>query len=110
MANTTKYYVIRNNLNGLYFNGSGSNNWVEYFNQASIYRTKKSANSSLKNIISKNDGEELPEVVEIKIRVVEEMQPDDELGYFTAEQVRKMTREQVRDNYTKIIQSMKRWN
>ena len=110
MANTTKYYVIRNKLNGLYFNDSGSNNWAEYFNQVSIYRTKKSANSSLKNIINKNNGTEEPEVVEIKIRVVEEMQPDDELGYFTAEQVRKKTPEQVRDNYTKIIQSMKRWN
>ena len=29
---------------------------------------------------------------------------------FTPEQVRKMTREEVRANYKKIIESMKRWN
>jgi 5-enolpyruvylshikimate-3-phosphate synthase len=29
---------------------------------------------------------------------------------FTPEQVRKMTREEVRDNYKKIIESMKYWN
>lgn len=29
---------------------------------------------------------------------------------FTPEQVRKMTREEIRDNYKKIIESMKYWN
>lgn len=29
---------------------------------------------------------------------------------FTPEQVRKMTREEVRTNYKKILESMKRWN
>lgn len=37
------YYVLRNKNTGFYFRGKGANRWGEYYNQASIYRSKAHA-------------------------------------------------------------------
>jgi hypothetical protein len=40
------HYVIKNPDTGLYFRGKGTNRWGKYFNQASIYRVKGTAEFS----------------------------------------------------------------
>jgi hypothetical protein len=42
------HYVIKNPDTGLYFRGKGTNRWGKYFNQASIYRVKGTAEFSCK--------------------------------------------------------------
>lgn len=44
------YWVIKNPDTGLYFRGKGVNRWGKYFNQASIYRVKGTAEHSCKEI------------------------------------------------------------
>jgi hypothetical protein len=61
------YYVIRNTETGEYFRGNGTNRWGKYFNQASIYRVKGTALSSLKEITSwRKEPAEL-----VTIRIIE---------------------------------------
>ena len=60
-----QYYVIKNPDTGLYFRGKGVNRWGKYFNQASIYKVKGSAEFSAKEITQHN--KEKAEVVPIKI-------------------------------------------
>jgi hypothetical protein len=63
------YYVIKNPDTGLYFRGKGVNRWGKYFNQASIYRVKGTAEFSCKEINQyKRDGER---AVVIPIKIIE---------------------------------------
>ena len=43
-----KYFVVKDLNTDLYFLGNGVNKWGRYFNQASIYRIKGAAHSSIK--------------------------------------------------------------
>jgi hypothetical protein len=58
------YYVVRDKKTGLYFRGKGVNRWGKYFNQASIYRVRGMAESTVKEISWR--GEEA-EIVPIQI-------------------------------------------
>jgi hypothetical protein len=58
------YYVVRDKKTGLYFRGKGVNRWGKYFNQASIYRVRGMAESTVKEISWQ--GEEA-EIVPIQI-------------------------------------------
>ena len=66
------YYVIKNPDTGLYFRGKGTNRWGQYFNQASIYRVKGTAEHSCKEINLYHRKGEIAVVVPIKIEEVEE--------------------------------------
>ena len=59
-----EYYVIRDKNTGLYFRGKGVNRWGKYYNQATIYRVKGTAEHTVESISWK--GEEA-EVVRIQI-------------------------------------------
>ena len=61
------YYVIKNLDTGLYFRGKGVNRWGEYFNQASIYRVKGTAEFSCKEINQRKRPDEHAVVVPITI-------------------------------------------
>lgn len=65
MEKEIQYYIIKNPDTGLYFRGKGVNRWGKYFNQASIYRVKGSAEFSAKEINQYN--RERAVVVPIKI-------------------------------------------
>lgn len=60
-----EYYVIRDKNTGLYFRGKGANRWGKYYNQATIYRVKGTAEHTIKSI-AWTGGEEA-EVVQIQI-------------------------------------------
>lgn len=105
-----RYYVIRNKIDGMYFRGKGVNRWGKYFNQATIYRIRGTAEASLREVAWRRNSGEDPEIVEVKIEIVEGIEIDPETEFFTPEQVRKMTSEQVHDNYTKIVKSMNKWS
>ena len=60
-----QYYVIKNPDTGLYYRGKGVNRWGKYFNQASIYRVKGSAEFSAKEITQYNREKSV--VIPIKI-------------------------------------------
>ena len=62
-----QYYVIKNPDTGLYFRGKGVNRWGKYFNQASIYRVKGTAESSAREINEYKRNGERAEVIPIKI-------------------------------------------
>jgi hypothetical protein len=62
-----QYYVIKNPDTGLYFRGKGVNRWGKYFNQASIYRIKGTAESSAREINERKRPGERAEVIPIKI-------------------------------------------
>jgi hypothetical protein len=62
-----QYYVIKNPDTGLYFRGKGVNRWGKYFNQASIYRIKGTAESSAREINERKRTGERAEVIPIKI-------------------------------------------
>ena len=52
------YWVIKNPDTGLYYRGKGVNRWGKYFNQASIFRVKGTAEHSCKEInLFHRDGE-----------------------------------------------------
>ena len=59
-----KYWIIKNPDIGLYYRGKGENRWGKYYNQATIYRVKATAEHSLKQISWRG---EKGIVVEIKI-------------------------------------------
>ena len=46
----TQYYVLRNKDTGMYFRGKGVNRWGKYFNQATIYRVKGTAEASVREV------------------------------------------------------------
>jgi hypothetical protein len=110
MSEDIKYYVIRNKVDGMYFRGKGVNRWGKYFNQATIYRIKGTAESSLREILLRRNPEEDPEVLQIDIRIVNEPKPVGEVSFYTPEDVRAMSSKEVRENYTRILQSMRMWN
>lgn len=58
-----KYYVIKNKDTGMYFRGKGVNRWGNYFNQASIYRIKGTAESSLQDLLMRKENCEIVEIV-----------------------------------------------
>lgn len=60
------YYVLRNTDTGMYFRGKGVNRWGKYFNQATIYRIKGTALSSMRDIALRGEKAEL-----VKIRITE---------------------------------------
>lgn len=62
-----QYYVLKNPDTGLYFRGKGVNGWGKYFNQASIYRIKGTAESSAREINERKRPGERAEVIPIKI-------------------------------------------
>lgn len=62
-----QYYVIKNPETGFYFRGKGVNAWGKYFNQASIYRIKGTAESSAREINERKRPGERAEVIPIKI-------------------------------------------
>jgi hypothetical protein len=45
-----QYYVLRNKDTGMYFRGKGVNRWGKYFNQATIYRVKGTAEASVREV------------------------------------------------------------
>ena len=61
------YYVVKNPDTGLYFRGKGVNRWGKYFNQASIYRVKGTAEHSCKEINAYHRNGERAVVVPITI-------------------------------------------
>lgn len=61
------YYVLKNPDTGLYFRGKGVNRWGPYFNQASIYRIKGTAESSAREINEHKRSGERAVVVPIQI-------------------------------------------
>lgn len=64
------YYVLRNNETGMYFRGKGVNRWGKYFNQATIYRVKGTAEHSMKEVAWHGEKAEL-----VRIKIVEMPQP-----------------------------------
>lgn len=64
-----KYYVIKNKETSEYYRGKGVNKWGKYYNQASIYRIKGTALSSIKDLETWGYNVEL---VPIKIVETEE--------------------------------------
>lgn len=62
-----QYYVIKNPDTGLYFRGKGANRWGPYFNQASIYRVKGTAEGSAREINQRKRPGERAVVVPIQI-------------------------------------------
>ena len=60
------YYVIRNKNTGFYFRGKGVNRWGKYFNQASIYRRRSMAESSMQDVAWRGEETEL-----VPIQIVE---------------------------------------
>jgi hypothetical protein len=67
MTKEVQYYVIKNPDTGLYFRGKGVNRWGPYFNQASIYRVKGTAESSCREINQRKRPGERAVVVPIQI-------------------------------------------
>lgn len=61
------YWVIKNPETGLYFRGKGVNRWGKYFNQASIYRIKGTAESSCREINLYHRAGEKAVIIPIKI-------------------------------------------
>lgn len=59
-----KYWIIKNPDTGLYYRGKGENRWGKYYNQATIYRVRGTAEYSLKEI---GWHGERAEIIEIKI-------------------------------------------
>ena len=45
-----QYYVLRNKDTGMYFRGKGVNRWGKYFNQATIYRVRGTAEASVREV------------------------------------------------------------
>lgn len=45
-----QYYVVRDKNTGLYFRGKGANRWGKHYNQASIYRVRKMAENTIKEV------------------------------------------------------------
>ena len=63
----SKYYVIKNKVDGKYFRGKGMNRWGAQYNQATIYRVEGQAKNSCKEIAMRRHIDEDPEVVGIQI-------------------------------------------
>ena len=59
-----QYYVVRDKNTGLYFRGKGVNRWGKHYNQASIYRVRKMAENTIKEVSWRG---EQAEVVPIQI-------------------------------------------
>ena len=68
MEKEIKYWIIKNPDTGLYYRGKGENRWGKYYNQATIYRVRGTAEHSLKEISWHG---ERAEIVEIKIIEIE---------------------------------------
>ena len=66
-----KYWVIKNPDTGLYFRGKGTNRWGKYFNQASIYRVKGTAEHSALEINQYKRPGERAVVIEIQITEID---------------------------------------
>jgi hypothetical protein len=66
------YWVIKNPDTGLYYRGKGVNRWGQYFNQASIYRVRGTAEHSAIEINQRKRPGESAVVVEIKIIEISE--------------------------------------
>ena len=62
IINQPTYYVIKNKQTGEYYRGKGVNKWGKYFNQASIYRIKGSAEFSMKELLMRDDDVEIVEI------------------------------------------------
>ena len=60
-----EYYIIKDRNTGMYFRGKGVNRWGKYYNQASIYRIRGTAESTVRDI-SHHKGED-PIIVPIQI-------------------------------------------
>lgn len=67
------YWVIKNPDTGMYFRGKGTNRWGKYFNQASIYRVKGTAEFSCKEINQYHRNGERAVVVPIIISELSEI-------------------------------------
>ncbi len=61
------YFVIKNKQTGEYYRGKGINKWGKYFNQASIYRIKGSAEFSMKELLMRGDDVEIVEIQILEI-------------------------------------------
>lgn len=64
MAN---YFLIRNKDTGLYYRGKGVNRWGKYYNQASVYRIKGQAESTLKERARRGENVEIVPIYISKI-------------------------------------------
>lgn len=69
----SQYYVIRDKDTGLYFRGKGVNRWGKHYNQASIYRIKKNAENTIKEVSWRGERAEIVpiQIVETTADVVE---------------------------------------
>lgn len=61
------YFVIKNKQTGEYYRGKGVNKWGKYFNQASIYRVRGSAEFSLKELQMNEYDVEIVEILILEI-------------------------------------------
>ena len=61
------YFVIKNKQTGEYYRGKGVNKWGKYFNQASIYRVRGSAEFSLKELQMNEYDVEIVEILVLEI-------------------------------------------
>ena len=66
-----KYYVIKNKATGMYFRGKGVNRWGKYFNQASIYRIRGTAESSLQDLLMRKENCEIVEIAITEVSLTE---------------------------------------
>jgi hypothetical protein len=64
VSDMAQYYVVRDKNTGLYFRGKGVNRWGKHYNQASIYRVRKMAENTIKEVSWRG---EQAEVVPIQI-------------------------------------------
>lgn len=71
----TNYYVIRNKDTGLYFRGKGVNRWGKYYNQATIYRVKGTAEASVREIAYQGEKAEI-----IPIHITEIYEGEESFG------------------------------
>lgn len=53
------YFIIKNKTTGEYYRGKGVNKWGKFYNQASIFRIRKNAESSLDELLRRGHDVEI---------------------------------------------------
>ena len=92
IAEMAQYYVLRNKDTGMYFRGKGVNRWGKYFNQATIYRVKGTAEASVREVAWHG---EKAEIVQIQIF-------ENDTGYRKATEV-------AREIFEEIGKTIQKW-
>jgi hypothetical protein len=91
-----QYYVLRNKDTGMYFRGKGVNRWGKYFNQATIYRVKGTAEASVREVSWHG---EKAEVVPIQIF-------ENEAGYAKASEVAREIFEEIEEGIEAAVYAL----